>query len=101
MNDLAAAEDYLEKATRYGPRGVTALMPLAEIKYRRGEFDEARRLLGEFHRASDASPESLGLALRIERRLGDRNAEASFTAQLRRRFPDSRESQELKRGTYE
>ena len=101
MNDLAAAEDYLQKALRLGRNTASVLYPLAEVQYRRGQFEEARRLLGELHRSGEATAPSLWLAVRTERRLGDRTAEASYTAQLRRRFPDSKESQDMKRGIYE
>jgi type IV pilus assembly protein PilF len=49
----------------------------------------------------DATAESLWLALRIERRLGQRAAELSYGNQLRRRFPQSSEAQALQRGAYE
>jgi len=51
----------------------------------------------------DATPgaEILWLALRVERGLGDRNAEASLGFQLRRNFPDSREARALMAGQYE
>jgi type IV pilus assembly protein PilF len=43
----------------------------------------------------------LWLWLRVERKLGDRNAEASYAAQLRRSFPDSKEASALLAGRYE
>ena len=49
----------------------------------------------------DATPESLWLALRIERRFGQRNNELSYANQLRRRFPQSTEAQALQRGAYD
>lgn len=101
INDVAAAEDYLQKALRFGAKAVAAYYPLADLNYRRGRFDEARRLLAEFHRTGEPTAESLWLATRTERHLGDRGAEASFATQLRRRFPDSKESADMKRGIYE
>ena len=47
------------------------------------------------------SSESLWLALRIERKLGERVAEQGFANQLRRRHPDSAEFQALQRGQYD
>jgi type IV pilus assembly protein PilF len=43
----------------------------------------------------------LWLALRVERKLGQRLAEAKLASQLRRRFPGSRETQALQRGDYD
>jgi type IV pilus assembly protein PilF len=47
------------------------------------------------------SAESLWLAVRIERKLGERVAEQSFANQLRRRFPGSPEYQALQRGQFD
>jgi type IV pilus assembly protein PilF len=47
------------------------------------------------------SAESLWLALRIERRLGEQVAEQAFANQLRRRYPASPEYQALQRGKYD
>jgi type IV pilus assembly protein PilF len=41
------------------------------------------------------------MAIRVERKLGDRDAESSLANQLRRRFPDSREYAALTRGAYD
>ena len=40
-------------------------------------------------------PEAIYLGVCIERKLGDRQAELSYTSQLRNRFPDSRETKAL------
>jgi type IV pilus assembly protein PilF len=45
--------------------------------------------------------EALWLALRIERALGDKDAEASYGMQLRRNFPNSREAQALLNRQFE
>ena len=37
--------------------------------------------------------DNLWLAVRIERMLGDKNAESNYAMQLRQRFPDARETQ--------
>jgi len=39
--------------------------------------------------------------VRVERRLGDRNSEASYALQLRNKFPGSREAQALSAGQFE
>ncbi len=44
---------------------------------------------------------ALWLALRIERRLGDSSAVTGYANQLRRRFPGSKEYQELQKGSFE
>ena len=49
----------------------------------------------------EPSAESLWLALRIERKSGQKVAEQSFANQLRRRYPGSPEYQALQRGNFD
>jgi type IV pilus assembly protein PilF len=95
------AVDYLERALRLDPGYLGAMLPLAEARYRRGDFDAARSLVTRYNRAVNPTAESLWLALRIERRMGDRVAENSYAEQLRRRFSGSSEFQSLQKGVYE
>lgn len=101
LRDYKSAADYLHKAHRPGRAGYVALYPLALLEYERGAYAQARGWLAELHRVLEPSAESIWLALRVERRLGDRGAEASYSAQLRRRFPESKEALELRRGNFE
>jgi len=100
-DDLAAAEDNLQRALRIEPNLPIALLQSAQLRYRQGRYDEARRLLVRHASVTQPSAESLWLALRVERRLGARAAEQSYAIQLRRRFPNSTELQQLQRGNYE
>ena len=50
---------------------------------------------------SQFSAEALWLAVNVERRLGDREAEASYGLQLRRNYPNSPETQALLNRQYE
>ena len=52
-------------------------------------------------KVASAGPEVLWLWLRVERKLGDRNAEASYAAQLPQSFPNSKEASALLAGRYE
>ena len=74
---------------------------MAQIRYRQGNLEEARKLVLRFNRIVNPNAESLWLALRVERKLGERNAEAGYANQLRRRFVNSREYQLLQRGEYD
>ena len=74
---------------------------MAQIRYRQGSLDEARKLVLRFNRLVNPTAESLWLALRIERKLGERVAESGYANQLRRRFANSREYQLLQRGEYD
>ena len=98
--DLAGAQEYFERALKVRPDQPQALYQLGDILYARGDYAQARSYVS---RASQVlpSPETLWLALRLERKLGDRNAEASYAAQLRRGYPESREARALAAGQFE
>jgi type IV pilus assembly protein PilF len=49
----------------------------------------------------EPTAESLWLGIRIERRLGDRQAETTLANQLRRRYAGSSEYKLLQRGEYD
>jgi type IV pilus assembly protein PilF len=72
------------------------------LLYRRGQLRPAKEWVGRFNKlVPEPTAESLWLALRIERKLGDRVAETSLAAQLRRRHADSSEYRALLRGEYD
>ena len=95
------AEQYFERALRLQPDEPSALLNLGQIRYKQGKMDEARRLVARYNKLDQPSAESLWLALRIERRTGEKVAEQSFANQLRRRFPGSPEYQALQRGNFD
>ena len=100
-NNAKEAEDYFQRALKLDPDEPSSLLKLGEIRYRQGKNEEARKLVARHNKLVSPTPESLWLALRIERRLGERVAEQSYANQLRRRFPGSAEYQSLQRGQYE
>jgi type IV pilus assembly protein PilF len=99
-NDKEAGE-YLERALKLDANYTPALINLAQLKYRRGELDGARNLIGRYNKIAEPTSESLWLAVRIERRLGDSAASSSYANQLRRRFPGSKEYQDLQKGRFD
>jgi len=95
------AEDYFQRALRLEPDEPTALLQLGQIRYRQNNPEEARKLVSRVNRLLSPTAESLWLALRIERKLGERFAEQGLATQLRRRFPASPEYRALQRGEYD
>jgi type IV pilus assembly protein PilF len=91
----------LERALRLQPNYPAAMLPLAQARYRRGDIGIAKTLVGQLNRLAEPGAEALWLALRIERKLGDKGAESGYAEQLRRRFPGSPEYQSLQKGAYE
>jgi type IV pilus assembly protein PilF len=99
--ELDAADEYFQLALKARPTNPQALYHLADMSYARGDYPAARDYINRFTRAATAGPEVLWLGVRVERRLGDRNAEASFALQLRNNFPESQEARALLAGKYE
>lgn len=101
LGELDRAEEFVRKNLRFMRDNPPALIQLAKISYLRGNDDAAREHLKNVIRQTDPDAETLWLLLRIERRAGDRSAESSLIAQLRRKFPDSPEYQEFLKGNFE
>lgn len=99
--DLAAAEVNLLRAVNADPANLQAIYNLALLFYRTGNYNEARRYLSDFHTQTDPVAESLWLAVRVERKLGDKTSEAGFAGQLRRRFAGTPEHQALMQGKFD
>jgi len=95
------AEEFFQRALKLEPDDTPSLIKLGEIRYRQGQVDDARRLVSRYNKLITPTAESLWLALRIERKLGQRVAEQSFANQLRRRYPGSPEYRALQSGQYE
>ncbi|MFN8918118.1 MAG: type IV pilus biogenesis/stability protein PilW, partial [Burkholderiales bacterium] len=74
---------------------------LAETLYRSKEFTRARFYIARLNEQVEPTPAGLWLAIKIERKLGDRFAEERLANQLRRRFPDSRENMAYQRGNFD
>lgn len=96
-NDIKNAEKYLNKALELQPLTHSAAQHLAEIQLNRGEAGLAKKTL---QNALVAAPtaETLWLGIRIARLLGDKNNEASYSLELRRKFPHAKETQLLLKG---
>lgn len=101
MRDDKAAESYLVSAVRADSLNADAHYLLADIYFRAGRTAEARQRINEVHRLGDPTAETLWLAVRIERKLGDREMEARHASQIRRKFQNTPEYEKLMRGQYE
>jgi type IV pilus assembly protein PilF len=100
-DNVKDAEEYFLRALRQEQDDPVSLLYLAQIRYRQGSLEDARKLVIRHNRVVEPTAESLWLALRVERKLGERSAESNYANQLRRRFSNSREYQLLQRGEYD
>lgn len=101
LRDDKGAEEYFLKALKMRPNQPQALLALADIYFRAGDFPNARAQMLVFMKAHSPTPDALWLGVRIERKLGDRASESSYAQMLRQRFPVSKETQALAAGRYE
>jgi type IV pilus assembly protein PilF len=99
-----AAERYLLDALRLAPDLQAVNAGLARVYYERRDMTRAgffiNRLI-ETAKLETLSADALWLAMRVQRKQGDRTHEASFAAQLRRRFPGSPEYAAFERGAFD
>ncbi|NMG01730.1 type IV pilus biogenesis/stability protein PilW [Azoarcus taiwanensis] len=101
LNNNEAAREQFRRAVLVDGSNAQALYNLAAIDYLRGDFASTRDLMVQFHQQLEPTAETVWLGLRAERRLGNRDAEASYAAQLSGRFRDSPEYQSMMRGDYQ
>jgi type IV pilus assembly protein PilF len=104
LKDVDGAQRYLTEALRYAPDLPAANTALAQVYYERRDYQRAGfyvNRLTETAKLDTLSADALWLALRVERKLGDRTLEASLAAQLRRRFPGSAEFAAFQRGAFD
>ena len=99
--DLLLAEQNLLSALKLQPDNPNTILKLANLNLRQGRLMDARRLLDRHDERAPQSAESLWLGVRLERKLGDRSQEAAYGLQLRKNFPNSKETQLLLAGKYD
>jgi type IV pilus assembly protein PilF len=87
------AEEFFQRALVVQPGLSQALLGMAEVNFANGDYIKAKKFFaGYAEKIEDLTAEQLWLAVRIERKVGDRNSEASYTMQLRKRYPDATET---------
>lgn len=94
--DPGRAEKELRKALSIDPTLPNALLEMADLSYGQGENLQARGYLQRYLEVGRHTARSLWLGIRIERKLGDVDAVASYALALRERFPDSEETRLLR-----
>jgi type IV pilus assembly protein PilF len=101
VKNVKDADEFFQRALKMEPDEPSSLLQLGQIRFQQGRMDEARTLVSRHNKVVTPSAESLWLALRIERKAGQRAAEQSYATQLRRRYPASDEYRKLQRGDFE
>ena len=94
-DDSAKAESYFRAALRADPRFPVALLNMAELSYEKREYLGARAYMQRYEQVTKHNSRSLWLGIRIEERLGDKDAVSSLAMLLKANYPDSPETQLL------
>ncbi len=95
--DYQQAEEFFREALVRRPNYGEALLQLTDLKYRTGEYLQARAFVQRFLASNKATPDALFLAVQIERELDDNRASTDYANQLLREFPESRAARQVLR----
>ena len=91
LGDLDKAETFLRQSLEHDDKLGAALLPMAEVSYRKESFLQARAFLQRYEAVGPVSQSSLSLGYRIETRLGDQQAAERYRRSLQERYPGSTE----------
>jgi type IV pilus assembly protein PilF len=93
--DLVQAEKYLRAALETDPDFPDALLQLADVAYKRGNFLQSRAFLQRYMAAVESTAPVLWLAMQVETAMGDVAAADEISRRLLLEFPESVEAQSL------
>ncbi|WP_410498009.1 hypothetical protein [Chitinibacter sp. S2-10] len=100
--DKALAKQYFDRASKQRTSSLQVKFQVANFLLSEGELPQAKQLFIDVLRAiPKAPPELLWLGVRIERKIGNKEAEARYASELRRNHPDSLEATKLLTGQYD
>lgn len=96
------AEGSLLRAYEIEPANPSTAVNLAEVLYRRADYERARFYIRRVNAAEGASnAQTLWLAARIEHRLGNAAGVREFGEQLKARFPQSPQALQFEQGRFD
>lgn len=98
---LAEAERQLARSYELDAGNPITGYNLANLLFRRGEYERAQFYIRRLNNSELANAESLWLGIKVERRMNDPLAMGQLAEQLRKRFPNSRERIALDKGAFD
>ena len=99
-NQLTEAENSFLRSYELDAGNPITAYNLSQLLYQRSEFVRAQFYVRRLNNSELANAESLWLGIKVERRIENRDATAQLSAQLRKRYPQSRENLALERGAF-
>lgn len=94
------AEASLARAYELDPANPITGYNLANLLLKRGDYTRSQFYIRRLNNSELANAESLWLGIKVERQLSNTEAQQQLAAQLKRRFPQSRESAAYDRGAF-
>ncbi len=99
--DRPGAERSLTQAYEIDAGNPVVGFNLASLLWQRDDASRAQFYIRRVNNSPSANAETLWLGIKIERKLGNREAMAQLLSQLQRRFPQSREAIAYERGNFD
>lgn len=100
--DWPQAEATLTKSYEIDPANPVTAVNLAEVLFHRGEYERARFYIRRVNGNPNVSnAQTLWLAARIEKRLGNQQGAQDLGTQIKSRFPQSREAVAFEQGKFD
>jgi type IV pilus assembly protein PilF len=100
-NQLADAEASLMRSYQIDPSSAETAYTLADVQYRRGEYERARFYIDRINKSAEQSnAQTLWLGSRIEYKLGNPTLARGLGDQLRKRYPQSPEALAFEQGRF-
>lgn len=96
-NNPARAENDFRQALEHNAFAGGTLFEIASVTYQLGKYQDAQGYLDRYHQRNNFSPDSLQLAIDIERALGNSQMQDHYSQLLRTRFADSTEARSTAR----
>jgi type IV pilus assembly protein PilF len=100
-NQAALAERSFSRSYELDPGNPITGYNLALLLFQRGDYPRAQFYIRRINNTEYANAESLWLGIKVEQRVGDQQAFEQLSAQLRKRFAQSREYLALERRAFD
>ncbi|MBX9818051.1 MAG: type IV pilus biogenesis/stability protein PilW [Burkholderiaceae bacterium] len=97
----AEAQASLQRAYELDASSPVTGYNLALVLFQRGDYVRSQFYIRRINNGDLANAESLWLGIKVERRLGNRDAVTQLAGQLSKRFPQSREVGLFERGAFD
>lgn len=89
------AEEHFRRALALRPNFAVALLQMAELEFKAGNYLPARGFLERFQQTAKPTPASLWLLFKVENALGNAGLSADYARRLKQEFPTSIETKAL------